>query len=201
MALSLLRNNPSAWFRDATIGTVCCWLPSQLHSSTTVKYHMVAGESFQSTNWMVEDDDACKELVRSAGARLYGVDNGPCPSVHWTSVKVNVNISGTPGSGFLWGSLSPRPDNIRIFKEPADACALHGCEAMILRDCTASTDMLIGIDSIAERTWDILCMKMSEDYDYPWMAVAVKDAGPLPDLDSDSCGCQDPSACGCIIIG
>ena len=36
---------------------------------------------------------------------------------------------------------------------------------MILRDCTANTDRMIANEEISSRKWDILAMKMSEDYD------------------------------------
>ncbi|KAI1618636.1 origin recognition complex subunit 4 [Exophiala viscosa] len=144
-------------------------------------YHMKAGEKFDMTNWTVENDETCKELVRSAGGHLYGYGITTSPAIHWASVTVNVNISGTPGSGFNWGYLSTRPANIRIFKGPAHTCALHPWDAMILRDCTPNTDNLSNIKSIESRKWDILCMKMCEDYDYPWVVVAVKDAGTAPE--------------------
>ncbi|KIW27336.1 uncharacterized protein PV07_07084 [Cladophialophora immunda] len=208
VALSLLHNNPSAWFRDATIeprdreliaAEPVSFLDYSARSYLRKIYHMKAGENFKMTNWMVETDDECKELVRSAGAKLYGYDKGPSPSVHWASVTVNVNVWGGPRAGFEWGFLSTTPDNIRIFKGPAHCCPLHACEAMILRSCSANTDTLGLTEGIGDRMWDILCMRMGQDYDYPWVVVAVKDAGPLPELDFDTCGCQDPSACGCII--
>lgn len=61
-------------------------------------------------------------------------------------------------------------------------------------------------------------MKMCEDYNReyspnsdqpsaansgfqdPWVVVAVKDAGPEIPFVGDGCSCQDPTACGCIII-
>jgi hypothetical protein len=78
---------------------------------------------------------------------------------------VNVNVSAKPGYGFDWGFLTTRPSNIRIFKGPPETCAHHPWDAMILRDCTGNTDTLNSIESIASRKWDILCMKMCEDYD------------------------------------
>ena len=78
---------------------------------------------------------------------------------------MNVNVKGAPGAGFDWGYLSTRPANIRIFKGPPQTCDLHPWDAMILRDCTTNTDTLNGLEYIASRKWDILVMKMCEDYD------------------------------------
>ena len=80
-------------------------------------------------------------------------------------ILVNVNIKGTLGSGFDWGFLSTRPENMRIFKGPPETCSAHPWDAMILRDCTSNTDTLSSIESMSSRKWDILCMKMCEDYD------------------------------------
>jgi hypothetical protein len=136
------------------------------------------------TQWVVETDQECKELVQSAGGKTYGFDNGSASTAHWASVTgrlaacyrdtnvqlllillVNVNINGTPGAGFGWGFLSTRPHHIRIFKGPAKTCSEHPWDAMILRDCTSITHSLCDVGSIASRKWDILCMKMCEDYD------------------------------------
>lgn len=79
--------------------------------------------------------------------------------------KVNVNVQGTRSADFDWGYLSTRPSNIRIFKGPPESCHIHLWDAMILRDCTPNTDTLSEVESIASRKWDILVMKMCEDYD------------------------------------
>ncbi len=84
---------------------------------------------------------------------------------------VNVNVTARPGHGFAWGFLSTRPSNIRIFKGPPETCADHPWDAIILRDCTPNTDNLIEVESISSRKWDVLCMKMCEDYDCKLLVV------------------------------
>ena len=83
---------------------------------------------------------------------------------HSNSTVVNVNIEGSSSAGFIWGYLSTRPSNIRIFKGPQDTYELHPWDAMILRDCTPNTGSLYALDSISSHKWDILVMKMCEDY-------------------------------------
>ncbi|KIW70570.1 hypothetical protein, variant [Phialophora macrospora] len=205
MALHILREQPLAWFRDAPIdmrdtnlirAEPVPWLDYSQGSFLRKIYHMKAGEEFQTTDWVVENEEACKELVRSAGGQLVGYDNTISEPIHWASMTVNVNVSAKPGYGFDWGFLSTRPSNIRIFKGPPETCAHHPWDAMILRDCTGNTGNLNSIESIAQRKWDILCMKMCEDYDSPWVVAAIKDSGEraIPGVHD----CQDTSACGCM---
>ncbi|KAH0846369.1 hypothetical protein FOPE_12446 [Fonsecaea pedrosoi] len=98
MAVTLLRSNPSAWFRDAPIEPRDLELISADRVDFVVYnqgsylrkiYHIKAGEGFESTIWKVEADEECKELVRSAGAKLYGYDEGPSISPHWAIVTVS----------------------------------------------------------------------------------------------------------------
>ena len=94
---------------------------------------------------------------------------------------VNVNIEGTPNAGFNWGFLATMPSKTRIFRGPPESCRIHPWDAMILRDCYASTDGIMGVSSIASSYWDILVMKMCEDYDckhslssVPWLYCCYK---------------------------
>lgn len=129
-------------------------------------------------------------------------------------LTVIVHVEASPGQEFGWGFLSTRPHNIRIFKGPCETCPYHTWDAIILRDCTPNTDTLWRVEAVASRKWDILCMKMCEDYDRecyhvklanntnvllpdPWVVVAVNDAGPTPGPNTHDC--QDTSACGCIL--
>lgn len=68
---------------------------------------------------------------------------------------------------------------------------------MILRDCTTNTNGFNMIKEIASRNWDILAMKMREDYDCLWsdnfdrhnvptgtglwVVVAIRDSGVRPE--------------------
>lgn len=80
---------------------------------------------------------------------------------------------------------------------------------MILRDCNTNTSNMTAIRSISDRKWDVLLMKMCEDYDRkrclllgysvltdvdPWVVLAIKDAGPYV---AGEHNCLDTSACGC----
>ncbi|KAK5198812.1 hypothetical protein LTR72_005114 [Exophiala xenobiotica] len=208
VARCMLRSEIVAWFRDQPIDQRDQDLINADHvgfvdynkgSYLRKIYHMKPGEAFKQTQWVVETDQECKELVQSAGGKTYGFDNGSASTANWASVTVNVNINATPGAGFDWGFLSTQPHHIRIFKGPAKTCSEHPWDAMILRDCTSNTHSLCDVGSVASRKWDILCMKMCEDYDHPWVVIAVKDAGPVSIPSGDVCGCQDPTACGCII--
>ncbi|KAK5457167.1 hypothetical protein LTS15_004948 [Exophiala xenobiotica] len=197
VARCMLRSETVAWFRDQPIDQ----RDQDLINADHVGFVDYNKGSYlrKITQWVVETDQECKELVQSAGGKTYGFDNGSASPAHWASVTVNVNINATPGAGFDWGYLSTQPHHIRIFKGPAKTCSEHPWDAMILRDCTPNTDNLGSIGSIASRRWDILCMKMCEDYDHPWVVIAVKDAGPVSIPSGDVCGCQDPTTCGCII--
>ncbi|KAF3762709.1 hypothetical protein M406DRAFT_72691 [Cryphonectria parasitica EP155] len=75
---------------------------------------------------------------------------------------------------------------------------MYRCDAMILRDCYAGTDTMFSNPTYGSRVFDVLLMKMCEDYDRvliirnisqeyhianicvldPWVVVAVKDSGP-----------------------
>ena len=92
---------------------------------------------------------------------------------------VNVNVVGTPLSGFYgdWGFLSTHPSNIRLFKGPRSTCQDHPWDAMILRDCIASSDNLWKIERVGSRKWDILAMKMCEDHDCKWAFSPRLNAG------------------------
>ena len=67
--------------------------------------------------------------------------------------------------GFQWVELTTSPGKTRIFRSPPEFRKPHPWDAMILRDCHASTDGMIGVESINSRYWDILLVKMCEDFD------------------------------------
>ncbi|KAJ9616849.1 hypothetical protein H2200_000569 [Cladophialophora chaetospira] len=201
-ALEMLGDQPLAWFRDTGIdmrdinlirAERLPWMDYRQGSYLRKIYHMKVGESFETTDWTVENNETCKELVRSARGQLAGYEVAASNPIHWASATVNVNITARPGHDFNWGFLSTRPAKVRIFKGPPETCASHPWDAMILRDCTPNG----GLDeTIASRKWDILCMKMCEDFDFPWVVVSIKDSGPAPSPGDHDC--QDTSACGCV---
>ncbi|KAK4943029.1 hypothetical protein LTR10_017414 [Elasticomyces elasticus] len=173
-ARCLLRTKPSDWFGEGPIeqrdmdlldAESVSFVNYDQGSYLRWIYHMKAGETLNMTKWTVENDEACRELVRSGGGHLYGFGNATWAAINWAFVTVRINITGTPGSGFNCGFMSTRPANIRIFKGPAYICSIHAWDAMILRDCTPnnSTGGMGNVESIGTRKWDILCMKMCED--------------------------------------
>ena len=116
------------------------------------------------TPWTVENDDFCKNIVSSDGALLQGFTPTAGPAPAWQYVSVNVQVTGAPlkatfGSGFL--ATSPR--NIRMFKGPSESYS--GWDAMILRDCVENTLELHNTEEVGSRLWDVLAIKMNDDYD------------------------------------
>ena len=61
--------------------------------------------------------------------------------------------------------MSGLPEHIRIFEGPTSTCPDHPWHAMIIRDAIAMTESLTAVDALASRKWDILLMKMCEDFD------------------------------------
>ena len=92
--------------------------------------------------------------------------------------QVNVNIKGTPDSGFDFGYLCTQPRNVRILGgPPKTVCKDCGnyIDAMILRGCTTNTDQIKQVPGIASRRWDILLMRFCNDYNcecrFPFAAL------------------------------
>lgn len=54
---------------------------------------------------------------------------------------------------------------MRILPGPPQTCNLHPWDAMILRDCQPNTNNVWEVERIASKSWDILLVKMCEDYD------------------------------------
>lgn len=143
--------------------------------------------SFQ-TNWSVENDEACKELVRSARGQLYGYDNATSPPIHWASMagkKTHIDVEHPPNNlqsmstsrvllvQDLIGVFLPHALTISVFSKDHRTLAhcIRGTQ-LILRNCTPNTDGPSGIESIASRQWDILCMKMCEDHDCEYLSAS-----------------------------
>ncbi|KAM0819341.1 hypothetical protein AB5N19_05156 [Seiridium cardinale] len=210
-ARKLIRKKTKAWFRDAPIDDRDRALINAQHVSFVEYgqasylrkvYHLKRGQqTFNEHTWTVENDLICKSLVESAGATLVGFPTGPARPNEYASMTINVNIKCPAGGEFKWGFLSTQPGYIRIFKGPAITCKDHPWDAMILRDCCPNTDSMIGTTEISSHKWDILLMKMCEDFDYPWVVIAIKDSGPASDkpqhscLDTDHCGCVFEAPC------
>jgi len=173
-------------------------------------YHMKRGKDYETTDWTVESNEKLKEMVSQAGGQLIGYNQGPIAKVDWASVTVNVNIYYKPASmpksssskkdpGSDWGFLSTAPKNIRIYRGSNKTCSdrtcadrtcpNHSMDIMILRDCTTNTAG--SSQYVAERTWDILCIKCCDDFNCPWIVAAVRKV-------SDTRAESEPSPC-CIL--
>lgn len=79
-------------------------------------------------------------------------------------VTVSVCIAGDIASGVTWGLLSGRPSKTRVLAGPCDTCPEHPRDIIILRDFHTNTSSLNQVVSIASRQFDILLMKMCEDF-------------------------------------
>ncbi|KAK7755523.1 hypothetical protein SLS62_002455 [Diatrype stigma] len=191
--LELIRKTPEAWFRGSPVDA----RDRALINAEPVLFVAYTSGSFlrKISEWRVETEEACQKMVAEAGGRLIGFDPDLSNPTRWSSMAVHVNITGRPFAGLDWGYLTAKPANIRIFRcppekvEPCEKHGEHGWDAMTLRDCYTTTDGIRDIDSIASRFWDILLIKMWEDFDHPWLVAAVKDAGPFTEEDCRACSC------------
>lgn len=76
-----------------------------------------------------------------------------------------MNIRGNIAPNVSWGLMSGKPSKLRIYAGPCSICPKHPWDAMILRDAATSTSGIGDIESIASRKFDILLIKMCEEYD------------------------------------
>ncbi|KAI0156770.1 hypothetical protein GGR57DRAFT_501158 [Xylariaceae sp. FL1272] len=198
-ARCMMRSHPQDWFRDQDVDTRdralldAEFLPFvQYNQASYVRkmYTMKEGDHlFQDVKWNVENDVNCKKIVAQAGGKLIGFPYGEIGSGNWKSIKIGVNIEVPKPAGlyFKWGIMGAKPSNVRIFRGPDRTCPDHPWDAMILRDCVASTDNFIRCPDIGTRKWDILAMKMCEDFDSPWILVAMRDVGAYNPEECTSC--------------
>ncbi|OTA90992.1 hypothetical protein M434DRAFT_33124 [Hypoxylon sp. CO27-5] len=159
-------------------------------------YHLKHGEGemIQNTRWTCENDIACKKMVAQAGGGIRGFPHliQP-PPVNWLHMKVNVSLTVSAARSselnVSWGILSTRPTRTRIFEGPSELCPIHPLDVMIMYDCTPSTENFIQQPLIASRKWDILLMKMCEDYDYPWVVLSMVDSGSYSEVEHEHREC------------
>ncbi|KAI1270369.1 hypothetical protein F5Y18DRAFT_421861 [Xylariaceae sp. FL1019] len=183
-ARNMMCSHPEEWFRDQEVDARdrallnAAFLPFVQYNQTSFVREMYT---------MKEGHD----VFQDAGGKLTGFTYEDTGSGNWKSIKVcvNINVPKTETAGFAcaWGKMGAKPSNIRIFKGPARSSQFHPWDAMILRDCVASTDSFIYHREIGTRKWDILAMKMCEDYDWPWVLVSMKDAGAYDPMENTSC--------------
>ncbi|OTA70171.1 hypothetical protein K449DRAFT_393181 [Hypoxylon sp. EC38] len=157
-------------------------------------YHLKhgEGEKIQDTCWTCENDIACKTMVAQAGGGIRGFPHLiPSPPANFPKVNVSLTVSATHSSelNVSWGILSSRPTRIRILEGPSEICPIHPLDVMIMYDCTSTTENFIRQPLIASRKWDILLMKMCEDYDYPWVVLSMVDSGSYSEVAHEHCEC------------
>ncbi|KAK8055728.1 hypothetical protein PG993_000955 [Apiospora rasikravindrae] len=191
-ALCMMRVRPLDWLRHGPIDV----RDLQLINANPVAFVEYGGSSFVRKL-------ECMGIVGQMGGTVVGFESSAADGAvnDLTYTLVNVNITAPRGQGFVWGYLSTRAENVRIFRGPLDTCSIHPWDAMILRNCTANTDSMAAKEEISSRKWDILAMKMCEDYDAPWLVVAVRDSGAVSDADNPglpdctcACDCGGPPA-------
>ncbi|KAJ0107204.1 hypothetical protein J7T55_007574 [Diaporthe amygdali] len=185
--LELLRENPSKWFRGNPIddrdlalinATPVPWINIGRQSYLKHMHHKVKGQPFQTTKWTVENDQHLRAMISEVGAGFIGFAKPPTnfPARDWESMMAS---PATSPRVVTWGLLSGRPSKVRILAGPCETCNKHPWDIMILRDFHTNTSRLDDVASIASRQFDILLMKICEDFDQPWVVLAVKDSGPL----------------------
>ncbi|KAI1211610.1 uncharacterized protein F4807DRAFT_396161 [Annulohypoxylon truncatum] len=135
--------------------------------------------------WTSENDNLCKMIVSRCGGKANGLPISQdlvypqALKKHHVKVDVKIVLSSFAATryGVSWGTLSTRADKIQIFKGPEAFTPRHSWDAMIMHDCTVTGEGdLCESDAIASWKWDILLMKMSDDYSFPWLPVSIREA-------------------------
>ncbi|KAI1085088.1 hypothetical protein F5B20DRAFT_575553 [Whalleya microplaca] len=197
---NLLRIWPEGWFRDKSIddrdrallsAEPVDFVDYNLDNANFLRsiYCAKQDENFEVIEWNVENDQTCKNMIAQAGGTLAGFPETTKEHTNWLSMKININVSIpecadiAAASGFL----SSRPTRTRIFKGPKETCSLHEWDAMIIRDCIPSTDGIMDAERISSRKWDVLLVKMCEDFNYPWVVFTIKDSGSAAELGYQEC--------------
>ncbi|KAK5079369.1 hypothetical protein LTR51_001566 [Lithohypha guttulata] len=162
-ARCMIASYPEKWFRGTPIDD----RDKALLSAPSVSFIDYTPRSFlrKLTNWNVEADGDCKRKIFEGGATEVGFNFGERVELSYNLMTINVSIQGARGAGFDWGFLSNSGKDARLFGGPPETCHDHPWDALILRDCNTNTDTLNRIHSIASRKWDVLLLKMCEDYD------------------------------------
>ncbi|KAI1453534.1 hypothetical protein F4805DRAFT_461637 [Annulohypoxylon moriforme] len=209
---SKLKRHPENWagnafdFRDNSLlyGLSADFLDYSRHTGTchlAKIVHFKRGEDLTpeaQTYWNSENDNLCKAMVSRCGGKVHGFSR-----LKWTAypeklkelhTRVDVQIM-LPTIAMIrynvaWGILSTRSDKVQIYRGPKTFTPKHPWDAMVLHDCTANYEgELWKAPEIASRRWDILLMKMGSEYDYPWLPVTIRDAGPFQDPRFESSRC------------
>ncbi|KAI2639024.1 hypothetical protein GGS26DRAFT_587795 [Hypomontagnella submonticulosa] len=162
-----------------------CYAAKLCHYYNFQKYEDDA--PLQTTSWDFRNDFTCKQMVAEAGGEVVGFPGiTRNPNYNWYHAKIDVKFSIPTASvmsseyNVPWGILTTLATNARIFRGPVQETCRHGWDAMILYDCVASTEgPLRDCERIASRKWDILLMKMCNDYQFPFIVVAIRDSGPV----------------------
>ncbi|KAI0853161.1 hypothetical protein F5Y00DRAFT_257819 [Daldinia vernicosa] len=101
-------------------------------------------------------------------------------------VKITIPVDKRGTFNATTGFLCSMWSKLKFLKGPHESNSTCAWDAMIIYDCTASSEgTLRGCPQIATRKWDILLMKVGDDYEYPWLVAAIKDSGAYTDLRHD----------------
>ncbi|KAI1657255.1 hypothetical protein F4813DRAFT_389841 [Daldinia decipiens] len=101
-------------------------------------------------------------------------------------VKITIPADKRGTFNATTGFLRSFWDKIKFLRGPPESCSTCTWDAMIIYDCTASSEgTLQACPQIATRKWDILLMKVGDDYQYPWIVAAINDSGAYTDLRHD----------------
>ncbi|KAI1418590.1 hypothetical protein F5Y13DRAFT_184231 [Hypoxylon sp. FL1857] len=197
---SLIKRRPHLWFGTSPISPrdheliSCddtsfaeCGFPGA--SPLCSVSHLKQGETndvMHQTCWTCENDMACKTMVAQAGGSVSGfpeLASLPAWYQFHMKVEVKVTISMTSRSELVvpCGLFSTRPTKIRTLQVPSHIpghiCPFSPPEVMIMYDCTSSSESFRKHPFIASRKWDVLLMKIYENYEFPWTIVSIVDSG------------------------
>ncbi|KAK8050113.1 hypothetical protein PG994_011843 [Apiospora phragmitis] len=130
----MMQVRPLDWLRHGPIDL----RDLQLINANPVPFVEYGKSSFvrKLLEWFVENNQEYMNIVAQMGANLVGFDPG----------AANGAVTG----------LDFTLENVRIFRGPRNTCPDHPWDAMILRDCTASTEGMVDKEEISSRKWDIL---------------------------------------------
>ncbi|KAF3058517.1 putative aaa family atpase protein [Daldinia childiae] len=101
-------------------------------------------------------------------------------------VKVDIPKDKRDTFNATTGFLRSFWNKFKFLQGPPESHSAHTWDAMIIYDCTVTPEgTLQGCLQIATRKWDILLMKVADDYEYPWLVAAINDSGAYTDLRHD----------------
>ncbi|ROW06322.1 hypothetical protein VPNG_07495 [Cytospora leucostoma] len=170
----LLREQPELWFRGepaddrdvALINAVPMpWVDIGPQSYLKHIHHKIKDQPIKTTMWTVENDGICRSMIAQAGCRLSGFAKPTLPAPEWEHMMINVSIAGNISPWCDWGMLSGRSIKTHLLAGPPSICPTHPWDIMLLHDFHTNLATMDAIESISSRKYDVLLMKMCEDFD------------------------------------